>query len=49
MTVKIGVHLMVVKGTLFVLIPMLVNHHIITLFVMVVHLTKHCKVFMIGA
>lgn len=48
MTVKIGVLLMVVKETLFVLIPMLRSHHTTMLFVMVVHLMKHCKDFMIG-
>ena len=46
--VKIGVLLMVVKEILYVLIPMLINHLIIMLFVMVIHLTKHCKDFMIG-
>ena len=48
MMVKIGVLLMVVKEILYVLIPMLINHLIIMLFVMVIHLTKHCKDFMIG-
>ena len=48
MMVKIGVLLMVVKVTLFVLIPMPRSHHTTMLFVMVKHLTKPCKVFMIG-
>lgn len=48
MMVKTGVHLMVVKVTLFVLIPMLKNHHIIMRLLMVKHLMKHYKVFMIG-
>ena len=48
MMVKIGVLLMVVKVILFVLIPMLRNHHIITLLLMVKHLMKHYKPFMIG-
>ena len=48
MMVKIGVLLMVVKVILFVSILMLRSHHTTTLFVMVVHLMKHCKVFMIG-
>lgn len=46
--VKIGVLLMVLRETLYVLIPMPRNHLIIMLFVMVIHLTKHCKDFMIG-
>ena len=48
MMVKIGVLLMVLRETLFALIPMLRNHHIIMRLDMVRHLMKHCKVFMIG-
>lgn len=48
MMVKIGVLLMVVKETLFVLIPMLRSHHIIMPLLMVKHLMKRYKVFMIG-
>ena len=48
MMVKIGVHLMVVKVILFVLIPMLRSHHTIMPLLMVKHLMKHCKAFMIG-
>ena len=48
MMVKIGVLLMVVKVILFVLIPMLRNHHITMLVLMVKHQMKPYKVFMIG-
>ena len=46
--VKIGVPPMVVRVTLYALIPMLRNHHITMLVLMVKHLMKHYKVFMIG-
>lgn len=48
MMVKIGVLLMVEKVILFALIPMLRSHRTTMLFVMVVHLMKHCKDSMIG-
>ena len=48
MMVKIGVLLMVEKVILFALIPMLRNRHIIMPLLMVKHLMKHCKAFMIG-
>ena len=48
MMVKIGVLLMVVKEILCVLIQMLINHHIIMLLLMVIHLMKHYRLFMIG-
>ena len=48
MMVKIGVLLMVVKGILFALIPMLRSHHTIMPFVMLKRQMKPYKVFTIG-